>query len=148
MKTIEILLPAMGEGITDATITRWMVSEGDMIDEDQSLLEVATDKVDSEIPSPVKGKISKILFKVGDVPKVGQVLALVEVEGKQEIKTPTKIEKAHDDTASIKKEEKPLPEKVEDNSFALFISPLVRSIAKQENLSNDDLKASKRNRFK
>jgi len=144
MKTIDILLPAMGEGITDATITRWMVSEGDMIDEDQSLLEVATDKVDSEIPSPVKGKISKILFKVGDVPKVGQVLALVEVEGKEEILAPAKPEKNQvESTSKIKLEEKTISEKPEDNSFAPFISPLVRSIAKQENLSNDDLKLVK-----
>ena len=98
MKTIEILLPAMGEGITDATITRWMVAEGDMIDEDQPIVEIATDKVDSEIPSPVKGRIAKLLFQAGDVPKVGQALALVEVEGveennnKPEIETPVKKE--------------------------------------------------------
>lgn len=141
MKTIEILLPAMGEGITDATITRWMVAEGDMIDEDQPIVEIATDKVDSEIPSPVKGRIAKLLFQAGDVPKVGQALALVEVEGveennnKPEIETPVKKESK----IVVEKKGEPVQEKTETNSYAPFTSPLVRSIAKQENISAEDL---------
>jgi len=62
MAKIEILLPAMGEGIIEATITKWLVKEGDQVDEDQSIVEIATDKVDSEIPSPKSGKIEKLLF--------------------------------------------------------------------------------------
>jgi 2-oxoglutarate dehydrogenase E2 component (dihydrolipoamide succinyltransferase) len=61
MAQIEVALPAMGEGIIEATITKWLISEGTMVEEDQPLLEIATDKVDSEIPSPVRGILSKIL---------------------------------------------------------------------------------------
>ena len=74
---IEIILPAMGEGIIEAEITRWLVSEGDHVDIDQPVVEVATDKVDSEIPSPASGVIQKIMLQEGDSAKVGQVMALV-----------------------------------------------------------------------
>ena len=82
MSTFSIVLPAMGEGIIEATITRWLVSVGEMVEEDQSLVEIATDKVDSEIPSPATGKIKEFLFKEGDTPQVGQVIAILEVESK------------------------------------------------------------------
>ena len=72
----------MGEGITDATITRWLVSVGDQVDEDTPIVEIATDKVDSEIPAPLAGRIAAIEFKEGDVAQVGQVIAIMEVEGK------------------------------------------------------------------
>ena len=63
MSTFEILMPKMGESVEEATITKWFVSEGDTIQEDDVLLEIATDKVDSEIPSPVAGKVKKIFYK-------------------------------------------------------------------------------------
>ena len=70
----------MGEGIVEAEITRWLVSEGDRVATDDSLVEVATDKVDTEIPSPGDGIIHKILLYEGDVPKIGQVLAILATD--------------------------------------------------------------------
>lgn len=143
MSAFEVLLPAMGEGIVDATITRWLVSEGQSVEVDQSLVEVATDKVDSEIPSPVSGIVGKLLFKEGDVPKVGQVILTIQTAGsvnekteqpKSEVKESPKVE------VEIKKPA--IVEIAEDdsNSFAPFISPLVRKIAKDEGISAGDLK--------
>src|SRR6056297_1309830 len=84
MAKVEILLPAMGEGIIEATLTRWLVKVGDKIEEDQSIAEIATDKVDSEIPAPQDGVIEKLLFNENDVPKVGDTIAILSVEGKDE----------------------------------------------------------------
>jgi len=81
MALFEIKMPKMGESIEEATITKWFVKEGDQVQEDDVLLEIATDKVDSEIPSPVAGKVSKILFKVNDLVPVGKVVALIDTEG-------------------------------------------------------------------
>jgi 2-oxoglutarate dehydrogenase E2 component (dihydrolipoamide succinyltransferase) len=84
---IEIILPAMGEGIIEAEITRWLVQEGMQVEADQPLVEVATDKVDSEIPSPGSGIIHKILLNEGDTAKVGQVMALISESGTSEAET-------------------------------------------------------------
>lgn len=141
MNTINIALPPMGEGITDATITRWLVSIGDPVEEDQSLVEVATDKVDSEIPSPAKGKIIEILFKEGETPRIGQVLARIETEGvknKNSTQEGTIVpaDKLTPETKSnIGKEEN-----LSDDNYTPFISPLVRSIARQEGIERDELK--------
>jgi 2-oxoglutarate dehydrogenase E2 component (dihydrolipoamide succinyltransferase) len=78
MSKIEIILPAMGEGIIEATITKWLVAEGSFVEVDKPLIEVATDKVDSEIPSPVSGILTKIIYKEGEIPKIGEVLAIIE----------------------------------------------------------------------
>ena len=80
MTTIEVILPAMGEGITDATITKWLVEEGDVVEEDQPLVEIATDKVDSEIPAPAAGTVKKIISKEGEIPKIGEVLAVIATD--------------------------------------------------------------------
>ena len=68
----------MGEGIIEATITKWLISEGSFVEEDQPLIEVATDKVDSEIPSPVSGILSRIIYHEGEIPKIGEVLAIID----------------------------------------------------------------------
>ncbi|MBN2613029.1 MAG: 2-oxo acid dehydrogenase subunit E2 [Bacteroidales bacterium] len=78
MAKFELKLPAMGEGIIEATITKWFIEEGSAIEEDHSLVEVATDKVDSEIPSPVNGILKKIVYREGEIPKVGEVIAIIE----------------------------------------------------------------------
>lgn len=78
MPTVELIMPKMGESVLEATVISWLKQEGDEVEEDETVLEVATDKVDSEIPSPYKGKITKILQKVNDVVPVGGVLALIE----------------------------------------------------------------------
>lgn len=148
---IDIVLPAMGEGIVDATITKWLVSVGDMVTEDQSIAEIATDKVDSEIPSPAAGRVKEFLFKEGEVPKVGQTIAIIEEETDKQsqvqppsAKTPhkedshaTAIKKEETDTRSV---EKPIP--VADKKQPV-VSPLVRTIVKQEGISDDELRQLK-----
>src|SRR5208283_4279711 len=81
MSQFDIVMPKLGESITEATITKWFKKENDQVEEDEVLLEIATDKVDSEIPSPVAGKISKIFFKEGDVVPVGQIIATILLVG-------------------------------------------------------------------
>jgi 2-oxoglutarate dehydrogenase E2 component (dihydrolipoamide succinyltransferase) len=75
----EVLLPAMGEGITEATIIRWLVKEGDLVKIDQPLVEIATDKVDSEVPAAFEGKMKKIIALAGVIPKIGETIAIIEV---------------------------------------------------------------------
>lgn len=75
----ELALPAMGEGITDASIIRWLVKEGERIAVDQPLVEIATDKVDSEVPSPFDGFLKKIIAPVGSIPKIGETIAVIQI---------------------------------------------------------------------
>lgn len=133
----ELKMPKLGESIEQATIIKWFVEEGDAIVEDDILLEIATDKVDSEIPSPVAGIIAKILFKTNDLVPVGKVIALIQTEDGEVI--------------SEKKEEPNQPEVKnelsEDNksteSFAStrFYSPLVKSISIKEGVSIAELES-------
>ena len=81
MANFDIIMPKMGESIEEATITNWFVKEGDKVEEDDVLLEIATDKVDSEIPSPVEGTLKKILFKQDEVVAVGTVIAVIDMDG-------------------------------------------------------------------
>ncbi|MGB0839523.1 MAG: dihydrolipoamide acetyltransferase family protein [Chitinophagales bacterium] len=81
MPQIELIMPKMGESIMEATILKWLKKEGDPIEEEESVLEIATDKVDSEVPSPVEGVLSKILFQEGDVVPVGTAIALIATKG-------------------------------------------------------------------
>jgi len=80
MAIYKLLLPKMGESVSEATITKWVKAVGDTIVEDEAVVEIATDKVDSDVPSPVVGKLSKILFEENQVVQVGDVIALIEVE--------------------------------------------------------------------
>ena len=73
-------MPKLGESIIEATITRWLKNPGDTIEEDDPIVEIATDKVDSEIPSPVEGKLVQVLFNEGDVVAVGKVIAIIETD--------------------------------------------------------------------
>ena len=81
MAIYQVTLPKMGESVLEATVTAWVVSEGDRVKEDDSLVEIATDKVDSDVPSPVSGVVKKILFQEGDVVQVGEAMIEIEVEG-------------------------------------------------------------------
>lgn len=154
MAKIEILLPAMGEGIIEATITKWLVKEGDQVEEDQSLVEVATDKVDSEIPAPEDGVIEKLLFNENDIPKVGDILAIlntnrssseenieVEKDKKQEkVEDEIKIEKIPGVNLTQNKEEKSTDVlSISKTPGGKFLSPLVRSIAQKENITPNEL---------
>ncbi len=87
MANYEIIMPKMGESVQEATITRWFKKEGDKIEEDDVLLEIATDKVDTEIPSPVAGTLTRRLYKDNDVVPVGEVIAIVDTEGKSTAKS-------------------------------------------------------------
>ena len=81
MADFNLVMPKLGESVQEATITKWLVKPGDMIQEDDSLLEIATDKVDSEIPSPVAGKVLKVLFPENALVPVGEVIAVINTEG-------------------------------------------------------------------
>ena len=87
MAKVELIMPKMGESIMEATILNWTKSVGDTIDLDETVLEIATDKVDSEIPSPVVGVLSEILFEVDAVVPIGTVIAIIATEG--EIASPS-----------------------------------------------------------
>src|SRR5476649_16404 len=79
---VEMIMPKMGESVAEATILKWLKKEGDRVDADESVLEIATDKVDSEIPSPVTGTLTKRLFEEGAVVKVGEIIAQI-ADGKE-----------------------------------------------------------------
>ncbi|MGM0504957.1 MAG: dihydrolipoamide acetyltransferase family protein [Bacteroidota bacterium] len=159
MAKVEILLPAMGEGIIEATITKWLVKEGDKIEEDQSIAEIATDKVDSEIPAPQDGVIEKLLFNENDVPKVGDTIAILSDEGKDEDEGESKEEKAPEKEEQKKPEEEKESPKAKPTTHTQeesipssaeqplgsrtpkgkFLSPLVRNIAEKENITAQEL---------
>ena len=82
MADFNLIMPKMGESIMEATILRWLKKPGDMVALDETILEIATDKVDSEIPSPVAGRLEKILFEENAVVPVGQTIAVIATEAK------------------------------------------------------------------
>jgi 2-oxoglutarate dehydrogenase E2 component (dihydrolipoamide succinyltransferase) len=147
MARMNITLPAMGEGIIEATINKWLVSEGTAVREDDPLVEVATDKVDSEVPAPVDGVIVSLLAGEGSVVKVGEIIAVIEINNVPGPGEPEKIEKEVQRIRETIEEVKKEKEEVKVVSHDLksrtpsgkFISPLVRSIAAREGISHGDL---------
>jgi 2-oxoglutarate dehydrogenase E2 component (dihydrolipoamide succinyltransferase) len=144
----EIILPSMGEGIVEATVTRILKQVGENVQLDEAVFEVATDKVDSEIFSPVDGVISEILCKEGDVVEIEKVIALVSTHGsipavKDQKIVNLEVEKL--DAKTIVPEIVPQKDDLINNSMASadhdgkFFSPLVRSIAQKENISFSEL---------
>jgi 2-oxoglutarate dehydrogenase E2 component (dihydrolipoamide succinyltransferase) len=146
MAKFDIVMPKLGESIIEATITRWLKKEGDMISEDDAIVEIATDKVDSEIPSPVEGKLIKLLFNEGDVVAVGAVIAVIDMGGDStETVTAEAVSEPVVSTASTSSA--PVEPGVSTGSTtggitettqveaSRFYSPLIRSIAKQENIA-------------
>ena len=113
MAKVEVILPQMGEGIIEATITRWLVEVNSDVDEDEPLVEIATDKVDSEIPSPVSGKLIKCFYSESEIPKVGDVIAIID-DGTPEVEVETVlIEKPSEPIhVQVKPEDKPREEVV------------------------------------
>jgi 2-oxoglutarate dehydrogenase E2 component (dihydrolipoamide succinyltransferase) len=81
MAQVELIMPKMGESVAEATITSWLKEVGDTIEADESVVEIATDKVDSEVPSTAEGVLIKKLFEEGDVVQVGQAIAIIGSEG-------------------------------------------------------------------
>ncbi|RKD90071.1 dihydrolipoamide acetyltransferase family protein [Mangrovibacterium diazotrophicum] len=136
MSEFKIQMPKMGESVQEATITKWFVKEGDKIEEDDMLFEIATEKVDSEIPSPVDGVIKKILFEVDSIVPVGEIVAIIQTDedGDDDDSSSDEASAATDkeEVASTASEEKAPADFKESTRF---YSPLVRSIAKEENIS-------------
>jgi len=140
MAKFELKLPKMGESVAEATITNWLKKVGDPIEADEAVLEIATDKVDSEVPSEVAGVLSEILFKENDVVKVGQTLAYIETAGGVTVEAPS-----HDVPAAAAAVEKTVDAAkaaVATPDFSgsdKFYSPLVKNIAKEEGISVAEL---------
>lgn len=143
MAKFELKLPKMGESVAEATITNWLKKVGDPIEADEAVLEIATDKVDSEVPSEVSGVLSEILFNVDDVVKVGQTIAYIEVSGGVVVEAPK--EEAPASAAVIEKTVEAAQQAVsapQDFSGSdKFFSPLVKNIAKEEGVTVAELES-------
>ncbi len=147
MAEIEVLLPKMGESVAEATVITWLKEVGETIEAEESLIEIATDKVDSEVPAPADGVLIKKLFNEGDVAQVGDVIAIISTDGGAAAPEPTTTE------ASVSKEivaevaaplAKTATEQVElskTGDSGKFYSPLVRNIAKEEGISMTELES-------
>ena len=148
MAQVEIIMPKMGESVAEATIIKWLKNEGDKIALDEPVLEIATDKVDSEIPSTAEGILIKKLFKEGDVVQVGKAVALI---GNNVDSVTTEIKKTETPTVQLNGNKTQLsstssvsqPVAAIDvqrtSSTGKFFSPLVRNIAKQEGITASEL---------
>lgn len=144
MASVEMLMPKMGESIIEGTILTWLKKEGDSIEADESVLEVATDKVDTEVPATHGGILKKILAKEGDVVAVGTAIAIIEINADASNDTPAApatakevlVQAAPALTASLITAAEP---EAPSHSDGRFYSPLVRSIAKEEGISVDEL---------
>jgi len=150
MSKFELKLPKMGESVAEATITSWLKEVGDTIELDEAIVEIATDKVDSEVPSEVEGVLIEKLFDVDAVVGVGQTIAIIEtksgtaVEIKKNNKVgDSKVELIIPSVESIKSENKIIEEAIENLSSpsGKFYSPLVKNIAKAEGITMDELEA-------
>lgn len=154
MALYELVLPKMGESVAEATIIKWVKQPGELIEIDESVLEIATDKVDSDVPSPVAGRLVKTYFKEDDVVQVGSVIATIETDGGSEESTPeVKKEISGEPLVEelIKKEGIPEGLHVREDknkpadysNSARFYSPLVKSMAAEEGVSLSELDAIK-----
>ncbi|APY10038.1 diapophytoene dehydrogenase [Seonamhaeicola sp. S2-3] len=144
MAKFELKLPKMGESVAEATITSWLKEVGETIELDEPIVEIATDKVDSEVPSEVDGVLVEKFFNVDDVVQVGQVIAIIETEGENEVVSKPEVDEVEpetieqiEETISVAKETvTPVV-----SSSNRFYSPLVKNIAKQEGISQEELDA-------
>jgi 2-oxoglutarate dehydrogenase E2 component (dihydrolipoamide succinyltransferase) len=147
MAKFELKLPKMGESVAEATLTAWLKDVGDTIEADEAVLEIATDKVDSEVPSEVDGVLIQKLFEVDAVIEVGQTIAIIEIAGNDSVSTeqptetiqipqPAEVEQLE---ASIDKVQETVTS-IRSND-ARFYSPLVKNIAKKEGVSQTELDA-------
>lgn len=147
MSDYKLILPAMGEGVMEATVISWLKKVGDPITEDESVVEIATDKVDSDVPSPVAGVLKEILIDVDGVAKIGEPIAILEIEGnasspESQINETAQASQPESETAIVKELEQPLSQNnnpIDVSSSDKFYSPLVKSIAQAENISVAEL---------
>ncbi len=146
MAQVELIMPKMGESIIEATILRWVKKVGDSIQADETILEIATDKVDSEVPSPCAGVITELFFKENDVVAIGKVIAMISTsaEASRDAPPPPSAASIKDTlpSANVPQTTSQGEEKIASNSESgRFYSPLVRNIAKQEKISVHELDA-------
>lgn len=156
MAQVELVMPKMGESIIEATILNWVKQVGDTVEVDDTVLEIATDKVDSEVPSPVDGTISKVLFEADAVVSVGEVIAIIETEAgaaveaspatggavADESPSPAPAKPNPAPASAPKPEPTPVPKApapAPSSGEGRFYSPLVRTIAKKENIGQEEL---------
>ena len=159
MAQVELVMPKMGESIMEATILEWLKKEGDTVELDENILLIATDKVDSEVPSPVAGTLSKIFFKENEVVEIGKVIALISTEGEEtapdaspavdqqsatsnghEVEETPQVVSIEANTESVLVAEKPIDvNTLKTQKTTRFYSPLVKNIAQKEQISLEEL---------
>lgn len=160
MAQVELIMPKMGESIMEATILKWNKQVGDQVEVDETVLEIATDKVDSEVPSPVSGTITELLYQEDDTVEIGQPIAIIATEGEAAASGTDGLLKENGVTgrdgdngtsreAPVQKEREPEPAAMEMETAVAdiattgdsgrFYSPLVRNIAAKENISMAEL---------
>lgn len=148
MSKFELKLPQMGESVAEATLTAWLKEVGDTIEADEPVFEIATDKVDSEVPSEVEGVLVEKCFSVDDVIQVGQVVAVIEVSGEgaatpaPETQTKPEPEPEPETVAAVEQQVAQAREEVAvaaQSEAGRFYSPLVRNMAREEGIQPDEL---------
>ncbi len=147
MAIFELKLPKMGESVAEATITSWLKEVGDTIELDEAIVEIATDKVDSEVPSEVEGKLIEIRYQKDDVVAVGETIAIIEIDGADSGEVKTQPKKFEDTAREVKEVEKTIEKATEvvatpiskTSDSGKFYSPLVRNIAQTEGVSMQEL---------
>jgi 2-oxoglutarate dehydrogenase E2 component (dihydrolipoamide succinyltransferase) len=140
MATFDLIMPKLGESIQEATITKWFIKVGDSVQEDDPLLEIATDKVDSEIPSPVAGVVEEILFAENELVEVGRVIARIQMNGGTTQNT--NLTEQNIVNKPGKQAESTSENTIQNNvikSSNRFYSPLVKNIAQRENIPFHEL---------
>ena len=147
MAKVELIMPKMGESVAEATILNWHKEVGDAVELDETVVEIATDKVDSEVPSTLEGILVEKLYDVDAVVEVGKPFAIIETEGEASVETPINTEENTVPVAEVvqkvEEEIKEIKETIQlDSSVAnRFYSPLVKSIAQQEGISMEILES-------
>jgi len=148
MSQVEFKMPRLGESITEAAIIKWFKDVGDTVEFDEILLEVATDKVDSEVPSTISGEIIELLYEPNDVVKIGAVIALIRSDGEGSLQkdktnkrsiTSTKKTGTTAITSGVKKKKTPAVTTTFKINEDVFISPLVDSVARKHHISYEEL---------
>jgi 2-oxoglutarate dehydrogenase E2 component (dihydrolipoamide succinyltransferase) len=141
MAQFDLIMPKMGESVAEATIIKWLKQPGDTIELDEPVLEIATDKVDSEIPSPVAGILEKILFQEGETILVNAVIARINTSADAVVSAPVSAPAAVAPVIESTSVSTPVAESDTDyrSASGRFYSPLVRNIAKEENVSMEEL---------
>jgi len=150
MAEFQLIMPKMGESIAEATVIRWLKNEGDVIEADESVLEIATDKVDSEVPSPKAGILLKKLFAENEVAKVGEPIAVIALEGSASQEAPatqavsSQIGKAEEKAMVLENQIQETIHVVANTNTAQgsrFYSPLVLNIARTEGIAMAELES-------